>query len=144
MFRVHRAAVVVTDSKINVDAFKKGELHCRQSANADLWCELFRELREKGKTLELQWSKGHADSLEVFLQYQVSPRNLVGNLCADQLAAYGAELAQVSVQDAMNFKWHQALVKRIQVRAIVILSTVLQKIRTHAKREGSEDQKATG
>ena len=112
---------MITDSKICVDAFQEGEDHCRTCANSDLWLELFSLLHERNVMLQLQWSKGHADNTKVFLQYNVTPRNLLGNLIADQLAAIGAKTGEVSMQDAMNTKWHLALVKRIQARAIVIL-----------------------
>ena len=53
--------------------------------------------------------------------------NLFGNLCADKLAALGSDLGQVSLQDATNVKWHHSLVKRIQARATIILTAVLQR-----------------
>ena len=77
--------------------------------------------------LHVLWSKGHADNVETFTSYNVSPRNLFGNLCADRLASMGAEAGQVYAQDAAHLKWHYALVKKVQARAIVILSATMQR-----------------
>ena len=124
---------VVTDSKVNADLYWKGELQCTQSANADLWKELWALLREKGMTLSLVWSKGHADELHTFTKYKVTARNLFGNLCADRLAERGAESARVALQDAMNVKFHYALVRRVQERAVIILQSALQRNTTLTK-----------
>ena len=119
--------VIVSDSKLNVDAFIKGEQFCMTAANSDIWRELFDCIETRALTLQLQWSKGHADNPETYLSYGVTPRNLLGNLCADALAGRGAEVGQVSYQDSMNLKWHRALVKRIQARAVVILNATQSK-----------------
>ena len=124
---------VVTDSKVNADIYAAGEDDCARSANADLWAMLWKLLREKGMQLHLLWSKGHADSIEVFETYSVTRRNLFGNLCADRLAARGAELCQVSLQDSVNLKWHYATVKRVQSRAVVVLANALQRESTLVK-----------
>ena len=119
--------VIVSDSKLNVDAFNKGEPFCMTAANCDLWREVFDCIEKRALSLQLLWSKGHADDLETFVSYNVTARNLLGNLCADALARRGAEGGQVSLQDAMDLKWHHALVKRIQARAVVILNTTQSK-----------------
>ena len=65
--------------------------------------------------------------------YNVTPRNLFGNACADRLAELGSKEAEVLLQDVYNVKWHYALVRRIQARAVVILSSVLQRSSTLVK-----------
>ena len=124
---------VVTDSKINVDVFSLGEEKCTAAANADLWKKIFAKLNIGSISLQLQWSKGHADDIETYTKYQVTPRNLLGNLVADALAEKGAKLGEVALQDAMNLKWHYSITKQIQSRAIVIFSSVLERASSLAK-----------
>ena len=121
------SVTVVTDSKVNADAFAAGADFCDQTANSDLWRQLWALLREKGMQLRVTWSKGHADNVDTFIGYNVSVRNLFGNLCADRLAGLGADAGQVYAQDAANLRWHYALVKKVQARAVVILSATMQK-----------------
>ena len=121
---------VVTDSKVNADAFTAGRDFCEQTANSDLWRRLWVLLSEKSMQLHVTWSKGHADNVETFTSYNVTLRNLFGNLCADRLANMGAEAGQVYAQDAANLRWHYALVKKVQARAVVILSATMQRAST--------------
>ena len=129
--------VIITDSKVNADLYWKGELHCLRSANADLWKELWTTISDKSMTVILEWSKGHADDPDVFARYSVSRRNLFGNLCADRLAERGAELAQVALQDAMNVRFHYALARNVQERAVVIMTHALQRKSTMTAAERS-------
>ena len=127
------AIVVVTDSLVNVDIFLAGRAKCFQASNADLWKRIFARIDAGEVTLELQWSKGHADDLDTYVRYKVTPLNMFGNICADRLANIAAESAQVSMQDAMNLKWHYSIVKQIQARAVVILASACEKDSTLAK-----------
>ena len=137
-YAVREACIVVhSDSKVNVDAFLQGRQHCLSAAHADLWLQLWQLVCEKGLEFQLRWTKGHVSTPEMMQQYDVSARHLFGNCCADRLAARGAEMAQVYLQDAMNLKWHYALVRRVQARAVAILSTVMQRESTLTKQPKS-------
>ena len=128
-----REVTIVSDSKVNVDSYNAGREACIKAANSDLWIALWTVVCEKEMTLSLIWSKGHADQVDVYERYNVTPRNLFGNLCADRLAARAADECQVGIQDSTNLKWHYSIVNRVQARAITILSTVLQRESTLTK-----------
>ena len=111
-----------------MDVFHQGRKKCLGAANADLWALIYQKLDSTtGMRLTLRWTKGHANDIQVYQQYNVSPRDLLGNLCADRLAERGAEGGQVTLQDAMCFKWHLSIVRQIQARAIVILLQLSQR-----------------
>ena len=63
----------------------------------------------------------------IMRKYNVSARCLFGNVCADALANRGSEVAEVSGQDSVTVLWHYSLVRRIQARAVVIMSSVLER-----------------
>ena len=120
------ATTVFTDSQTNANLFARGRQSCSSSENADLWLAIFQLVDSKGIQLDLVWIKGHADQIEVFLRYQVSPKHLLGNLIADTFANMAADECQVLYEDSIAVQWHFALVRKIQLRAVRILSTVLE------------------
>ena len=117
---------VVTDCKVNVDAYAKGKTHCLDCVHADLWDAVWQILETRDIQLTLRWCKGHAEEPEVMVRYQVPAWDVFGNLCADAMANRGAEKAEVSGQDGLTVLWHYSLVRRIQSRAIVVLTSVLE------------------
>ena len=117
---------IVTDCKNNANAFQRGKQYCLESEHADVWEDIWQILDDREISLSVRWSKGHADNPEVMAKYEVKPRDLFGNLCADALANRGSDAAEVSLQDSMTLLWHYSLVRRIQARAVVIMSSTLE------------------
>ena len=125
-----------SDSKVNVDLFAKGKAACVESANSDLWMLLWEVLDRGDVQLVIIWVKGHADDPLIFEQYQVSVRDLYGNLFADKLADRAAEVYQVYAHDAFAVQWYYSLVRRIQARAVVIMTQCMER-RVVGKQAGS-------
>ena len=115
-----------SDSKVNVDLFHKGRQACLASSNSDLWLRLWDVLGSREVCLEMIWVKGHTDDVDVANRYLALPIDIFGNSCADRLAERASIQYQVSMQDSMTLRWHYAVVKRIQARAVIILSHVMQ------------------
>ena len=138
---------VSTDSLVNVHSYHKGRQACMQAENSDLWCQIFSLLDSRGIVLTLKWVKGHADDVDTFLKYSVTPQDLIGNMFADMLADCAADRYQVFPQDALSLRWHYATIRLIQARAVCILSTVMEARVPHvpvSNRQGSEQPLTIG
>ena len=119
---------IASDSKVNVDVFLRGRDACRLSENADLWLLIWQKLDEGHVVLSLRWIKGHAaQDPEMYIKYNVQVVDAFGNGAADALANRAACDAEVSTQDYTTFFWYVSLVKKIQARAVIILSTALER-----------------
>ena len=123
---------IKSDSKISVDLFRAGKERCLEAANSDLWAEIWQLLDDKPLRLTLQWVKGHGDVPETYDRYALNPLDVVGNVLADQLADYAADLYKVWEHDTFNINWHLSLIQRVQARAVCILDKVLES-RTHVR-----------
>ena len=116
---------VRSDSKLNVDLFNKGRDECLASQHSDLWQRLWSILEAGAVQLKLTWVKGHSSDYEVAIKYDVSVADMFGNSYADGLADRAADEAQVSPQDSVTVRWHFSIVRRIQARAVTILTRCL-------------------
>ena len=74
----------------------------------------------------LRWVKAHAATTEIMQKYNVQPWEVIGNCTADALADRGATLAEVWSHDSAGVLYYYSLVRQIQARAVVILSTIMQ------------------
>ena len=117
--------VICTDSKINVDLYIKGFEACKSSTNSDLWIQIWQKLHQGHLSLTLRWVKGHVSSPDDMVKYNLQPFELYGNLAADALANKGSQLAEVWTHDSANVLAQYALVRQIQARALVILTSVM-------------------
>ena len=71
--------------------------------------------------------KGHVDDAETLLRYQLSQEDVLGNTLADAFAERAGEVYQAYPEDVLTVKWHYSIVRKIQQRAIVIMTSVLDK-----------------
>lgn len=115
-----------SDSKVNVDMFAQGQEACLNSVNSDLWQQIWSALTDRQVQLTFTWVKGHADNADTYEAYNVQPADLYGNLFADKLAERAAVQYQVYTEDSFAVQWYFALVRKIQERAIVILTSCMQ------------------
>ena len=117
--------VICTDSKVCFDTFQLGKQHCLRSPHADLWKSVWDVLDQGLVQLSLRWVKAHGDRVNVMAAYRLQPWEVIGNCVADALAERGSSIAEVWAHDSAGILFHYSLVRQIQARAIVILSTVL-------------------
>ena len=120
------AFVIRTDSKVNVQLFQRGKEATFASVNSDLWSRLWAVLDRGEVSCTLIWVKGHADDLDTFIKFNVTTHDLYGNVLADALAGRAAKECQVSLQDSITLKWHYSVVRKVQARAVVLLTLVMQ------------------
>ena len=125
---------IASDSKVNIDLFYKGLAACLITNNADLWQELFSLIQAKELELRLRWVKGHCVSHEMIVKYKMTLYDIVGNLTADALAGRAAQLYEPVPQDCIDIQWYYAIVRKIQSRAIAVLSSVIPQRSTSSER----------
>ena len=119
--------VIKSDNRWVVDTFGQGKDHCLAAQHSDLWTRIFEVLDRGLVVLEVTWVKGHVESVEVASRYDVVVEDIFGNALADKLADRAADEFQVHGQDALTVRWHYSLVRRIQARAVVLLTTCMQR-----------------
>ena len=114
-----------SDSKTNVDLFYTTTSNTLASTNGDLWHEAWQLIDSKSLDVTLKWVKGHCESVDVATRFSMTIHDIYGNACADRLADRAAQAYEVAPQDALDLSWFYGVVRRIQARAIIILSVVI-------------------
>ena len=126
---------VATDSKVNADLFLVGRSQCLNTSNADLWNELFGIVQRNNIALNVRWVKGHVTSVEIAQHYSASWQDILGNHTADILAGRAAEFYECVPQDVSDVLWYYSIVRKVQSRAIAVLSAIVPHRPTATKRE---------
>ena len=129
---VRSIIVIVSDSAVTVDGFRSGRACCMSSPHSDLWEQVFDLIEQRHLGVTLLWVKSHWQ-LSMQDQYPIHPVDLIGNSAADSLANHAALQCQVIHHDAIDLKFHYALIRRIQARAIAVLSNVVPTYGTLAR-----------
>ena len=114
-----------SDSKVNVDMFTTGRENTLHSTSADLWQELWSLIDHKSLSVSLTWIKGHCTTPEQATKHGLSLLDVYGNATADRLADRAATLYEVAPQDALDLNWYHSVTRKIQARAVIILSNVI-------------------
>ena len=114
-----------SDSKTNVDLFYTTSSNTLASTNGDLWYELWQLINSKSLDVTLTWVKGHCESNHVAAQFSLSLHDIYGNACADRLADRAAQAYEIAPQDALDLLWFYGVARKIQARAICVLSSVI-------------------
>ena len=90
--------------------------------NADLWQNLWDLLEERKISLKVKWVKSHAMETPVwFDQLRLTLQALMGNSCADVLAARGSDLDEVDSKIADKVINLIERVQLVQKRIVAIL-----------------------
>ena len=116
----HAVATITSDSKINIDLHESGQAHAINSANGDLWSNIYDVINDRSLKVAFRWSKGHATT-DIVAKYAITAKDACGNYMADELANRAANFHEVFGDDEFAVKWHTQLVHRIQARAVTIL-----------------------
>ena len=85
---------------------------------------LFSIIDRNSIRLDLVWTKAHW-SPDIQHLYDPHPIDVIGNYIADSLAELAASRCQVLHQDACDLLCYYSLVRKIQARALAILSAVI-------------------
>ena len=115
---------IVSDSAITVDLFELGRDSCMRSVNSDMWEALFDIIASKELVVKLTWIKSHWN-VGMAEQYPLHPIDLLGNTIADKLADAAASQYRVLHNDSMDLLFYYELIRKIQARALTILSIVI-------------------
>ena len=115
---------IKSDSLVNCELFGKGKSACLLSVNHDLWAQLWSLIEQKALSVNMFWIKGHA-TVENILQHDLAPVDVAGNFCADALANSASVVAEVWPHDVANITWYYAIVRRVQARAVAVLSSTV-------------------
>lgn len=114
--------VFVTDNANVSNIYNKGKTSAMNSANCDLYCELFDLLKTMDIDLQVRWMPSHlgtgkSDPRPDF----VSHYDVLANDQADEHAKAAAQTAQLPKPVATNYIYYVSLVVRIQKRLATIL-----------------------
>ena len=91
--------VVSPDSSFLCGGWAELEAKCRDESLADRWAMLQSDIKKHPGTIQLCKVDAHM-TLDAVAQYNVSYMDWAGNLYADMLAARGAELGEVTKNEA--------------------------------------------
>jgi len=125
--------IYVTDNKPLSDTFNKGPMAGRNSANCDLYKELFDTLFQKGVQLSVRWMPSHLDNPNV-LPEGVSEFDVFANDQADEYARIAAQQCQVPKPVAANFVNVVELAREVQQRLATILVNFPDRVGSRSER----------
>ena len=115
-------SIVVSDSKVNVDLFRKGKYPAMASTNGDLWQIMFDVLERNQVTIRLHWIQGHLDTVEAKKWFP--PIWFALNHAADFFANIAAKSVEVPKNISTIVIYHVHLVAKVQKRLTKIIVTL--------------------
>ena len=113
---------IVTDKKKNWQSYLGGKDKSSNSANADLFSQLFTFLENRYIVLNLRWMPSHlSDEPVTTPPAGVTLDDIKGNAIADDLAGKAAAYFEVPRNMSASYVYYFSLVRKIQRRLIDIL-----------------------
>jgi hypothetical protein len=113
---------IISDSKINVDLYKKPRAQSLASSNADLWIEIFEHIDRKQLTVTMFWMQAHLDKKHA--KHDFPPLFFALNHLADGFAEMAASAAELPKHMTSTIQYHAAITKHVQRRFVRILMSL--------------------
>jgi len=126
----------VTDNEGVFNIYNKGPKASNNSANCDLYSELFKQILYKAIRLTVRWMPSHLKPTDV-RPPGVSPLDVQGNAHADDLAGKAAKAACVPLHVSTPYLANVWLTKKIQYRLATILVHLPNREKAHRNKSAT-------